>query len=183
MNDDELTPYEKKALQSLPKERMPRAELEDRVVGALQRRGVLRPRGRRYFELTPFRMAAAVAACLVLILGGFGFGRWSASQGALPAGTTLQTMDDLSVAASLQQAGTAYVLALEKLASLAASGSNGDLLQGREVALTTLYTATDQVTKIVPGNYLAAQLLQTIDLSGSAKTGEQGIERQRAVWF
>jgi hypothetical protein len=183
MNDDELTPYEKKALQSLPKERMPRATLEERVVRALHRRGVLHPRKKRYFELTSLRLAAAVAACLILAVSGFALGRWSASPEVSPAGTTLQTTDDLSVAASLQQAGTAYVLALENLASLAASSGNGELRQGREVALTTLYTATDQVTRIVPGNYLAAQLLQAIELSSGAKTSEGTNDQQRAAWF
>ncbi len=42
MNDsDDLTPSERRAFEALPRERAPRAELEDRVVAALQRRGLL----------------------------------------------------------------------------------------------------------------------------------------------
>lgn len=183
MNDDELTPYEKKALQSLPKERMPRAVLEERVVGALHRQGVLRPNRKRYFELTSIRMAAAVAACLVLTIGGFALGRWSASQEASPAGTTIQSTDDLSLAAALQQAGSAYVIALENFTSRPNAASSAEMQQGREVALTTLYSATDQVTKIVPGNYLAAQLLQAIDIHGKDSENKQAIDENQSIWF
>ena len=38
---DELTPSEKKALEGLPREKMPSAGLEDSVVGAMRARGIL----------------------------------------------------------------------------------------------------------------------------------------------
>ena len=40
-HDDDLTPTERRAFDALPRERVPRPELEDRVVAALQRRGLL----------------------------------------------------------------------------------------------------------------------------------------------
>ena len=42
MNEtDDLTPAERRAFEALPRERAPRGGLEDRVVAALQRRGLL----------------------------------------------------------------------------------------------------------------------------------------------
>ena len=74
MHDDEtfpeLTPEEREALSALSRERRPPPELEDRVVAALEGRGLIRaPAWRRW---------AAVAAVAALALGlGFAAGRFS----------------------------------------------------------------------------------------------------------
>jgi hypothetical protein len=64
MNEsDDLSPSERDALAALPRARRPQPQLEDRVVGALTERGLLR-RGRR--GPGPAATLAAAAAALVL---------------------------------------------------------------------------------------------------------------------
>ena len=72
---DELTPEERDALNSLPRERMPSAGLEDRVVGAMRGRGVLAPAPRaRVIRLTTPRIATLVAAGIALMIGAYSIG-------------------------------------------------------------------------------------------------------------
>jgi hypothetical protein len=154
--------------------------LEDRVVGALRKRGVLVPPGRRLIELTGLRIATVAAASLALLVGGFVFGQWVGTRQVASADFVVQETGNVSAAATLQQAGSAYVMALQRFAELPDSINGSQAAQGREVALTTLYTAADQVTRLVPKDELAKQLLTAIDtspavltvgVSGSAATG------------
>jgi hypothetical protein len=71
---DELTPEEKEALRKLPRERMPSAGLEERVVGALRERGVLSKRRRRTIAITNSRVVAFLAACVALVIGAYSIG-------------------------------------------------------------------------------------------------------------
>lgn len=70
---DELTPEEREALKNLPKERMPSAGLESRVVDAMRNRGFLGKR-RRVIAITSGRVAGLVAACVALVVGGYSLG-------------------------------------------------------------------------------------------------------------
>jgi hypothetical protein len=168
MNDDELTPSEKEAMAALPRERAPSPFLEERVVRALRNRGVLEARKRRFVEVTALRTAGAVAACLVILIGGIALGRWSSSLQIVDAESVPFAANEVSVAASLQRAGTAYVLALESLASLSDPARDQEMRQGCEIALVTLYTAADEMAKIVPREHLARQLLRAIEANGEA---------------
>ena len=69
---DELTPEERKAIDSLPRERMP-AGLEGRVVDAMRDHGFLAKR-RRMIMLTNTRAAGVLAAGVALIVGAYSFG-------------------------------------------------------------------------------------------------------------
>lgn len=184
MNDEELTPSEKKALETLPKERMPSAGLEDRVVSALRERGVLLTRNRRVIRLTSLRIAGAVAAAVVLLVGGFTVGFWASNMSAARTPLYTANLGNITAAAALQQAGTAYLIALEELAALPDSTHGEEMLQGREVALRTLFTATEQVTRMVPKEYLAGQLLQVIQASEETDLSRQQRRAiQQAIWF
>jgi hypothetical protein len=175
----ELTPREKKAFETLPRDKMPNAALEDRVVGALRGRGLVgAPRGRRVVVLDARRFAAVAAACLALLAGGFALGQWAGARQAQRSEITAPEVSDISVAVTLQRTGSEYVLALERFAELPDS-VDGDLaVQGREVALTTLYTAADQVTRLVPREELARQLLAAISVKQAvrAASGTRVIE-------
>ena len=76
-DDTELTPEERAAFAALPRERAASRLMEERTVGELRRRGLLR-RARR-----PRWMAAAAA--LALFAGGFGAGWASRSDPSGPA--------------------------------------------------------------------------------------------------
>jgi len=171
MDDNELTPSEKKALDSLPKERVPSAFLEERVVRTLRRRGVLHMPGRRNLEITGARISGAIAACMAFVICGFALGFFANSQRTAHTDRSLPDGNGYPVAVSLQQAGTDYVLALEKLAQMADAGGSDELQQGREVALNTLYTAADQMVKIIPKDVLAGCIVHAI-----STTEETGLE-------
>lgn len=174
----ELTPPERKAFEMLPRDRIPNAALEDRVVGALRDRGLLTgdadriPPRRRMIELTARRIATAVAAALVLMVFGFALGQWTGRRQVARAGLTAPEAGVTSVAAALQQAGSAYVTALQQFAELPDSINGNQAVQGREVALMTLYTAAGQVTRLVPKYELTRQLLAAIDAYPKARTAE-----------
>ena len=69
---EEWTPEERKALDELPRERMP-AGLEGRVVDAMRERGLLAKR-RHVIELTRGRAAAVLAAGVAFIMGAYSIG-------------------------------------------------------------------------------------------------------------
>jgi hypothetical protein len=172
----ELTPQEKKAFETLPRDKMPSAALEDRVVGALQRRGVVEaPRG-RVVVLNARRIAAVVAASVALIAGGFAMGQWAGARQAPSDDIVAPEANDISIAATLQRTGSEYVQALELLAALPVSADGELAVQGREVALTTLYTAADQITRLVPKEELARQLLTAIEAGPSAGAPVEGTQ-------
>jgi hypothetical protein len=184
MHDDELTPAEREALDSLPRERTPSALLQDRVVKTLRTRGFLRPTESRTVVLTGWRLAGAVAASLALLLGGFVLGRWSGgteqSQPSFPG----HGENGLAAALALQHTGAAYVEALEELAaSMEADGRPGRAQDG-EVALTTLHAAVDRVTRIVPRQQLATQFRLALE-AGERAEPPAGADRktERLAWF
>jgi hypothetical protein len=182
MNDDELTSSERKALEDLPRERQPSPLLEERVVRELRDRGVLGRRGRRWFDITALRIAVAVAAAIVLLLGGFVLGRWTSALPGSPAGPSVVEARRLALAASLQRAGTAYVSALDELASSGIALDSDEMRQGREVALTTLYTAAGEVSRIVPKRHMAGQLLQALDVTAESEAQAANPD-ERVIWF
>lgn len=163
MTNDELTPSEQKALESLPRERVPSAFLEDRVVRGLRKRGILRSPGRRSVEVTGARVAVAVAACIAFVVCGFALGFWANGQGESMRVTVPVDHNGIPVALSVQQAGTAYIMALEDLARKSETAPMEQIAQGREVALTTLYTAAGQMSQIIPRDLLSRCIVNAIE--------------------
>ena len=99
MTDRELTPSEKRALNALPTERTPGDFLEERVVRSLRDRGLLRKDRGRALEVTPFHVAAAIAASLLLVVGGFAVGRLTLPSARQDPPPTARQAHDLAVAA------------------------------------------------------------------------------------
>jgi hypothetical protein len=184
MTNDELTPSEKKALESLPKERVPSAFLEERVVRKLRKRGVLRSSGIRSIELTGFRVAAALAACIAFVVCGFGLGFWANGQRGGYADMAATGKNGVPVALSVQQAGTAYILALENLAKQSGTAPADQVEQGREVALSTLYTAADQMARIIPRDLLSRCIVSAIESPvGTDPDGQVDEDGERVIQF
>lgn len=176
MTDDELTPSEKEALESLPKEKAPSAFLEERVVKRLKQHGVLRSHERHHFiRITGRRIAGAVAACAAFVICGFALGYWASSRPVFVSRTLAPGNNNIPVALSVQEAGTDYILALERLAAYSESMESEEARQGREVALNTLYTAADQMVRIVPRDVLArciVNAITTTEESGPDRSGD-----------
>jgi hypothetical protein len=74
MTHDDLTPEEREALAGLPRERMPSAGLEDRVVAAMRERGHIAKKPARIIRITNTRVAGLLAACVVLVIGAYSIG-------------------------------------------------------------------------------------------------------------
>jgi hypothetical protein len=165
MADQELTPSEKRALSELPRERAPGELLEDRVVRSLRDHGLLRKDRGRAPVLPTFRVAAAIAASLLLVAIGFVAGRWTSPSAPHDPPTTGRQAHDLAVAAALQQAASAYVGALEDLEHSLQTAGSDEVRQGREVALASLYSAANRVGRVVPAERLADRFRDAINAS------------------
>jgi hypothetical protein len=169
MNKDDLTPQEKKALETLPREKVPSAFLEERVVRALRRRGALRAASRRSIEITNMRLMGAVAACLAFVVCGFALGLLATPSQYVSQPAVTPDAGPVPVALSVQEAGSAYVTALERLALMSTStdgseaASDEELRQGREAALMTLYTAADEMARIIPRDRLSKCIVNAIE--------------------
>lgn len=169
MKNDDLTPQEKKALETLPKERVPSAFLEERVVRTLRRRGALKASSRRTIEITNKRLMGAVAACLAFVVCGFAMGLLATPSQYVSPPVATTDAGPVPVALSVQEAGTAYVTALERLSLMSSSAKSDDarntdeLRQGREAALITLYTAADEMAKIIPKDQLSKCIVNAIE--------------------
>lgn len=188
MRDDDLTPSERDAFDTLPRERMPSAGHEDAVVKALHARGLLGRRRRRVVAITPLRLGAVVAASVALVVGGFAFGQWTTLRQITSTSRALGS-SGLSAAATLQYTATSYLLALDQVAALPDTSAGDDARQGREVALKTLYTAADRVSRMVPREYLAGQLLDAIDVrvgngeTDGTNTNDITGPQRGLIWF
>lgn len=175
MMDEELTPSEKEALQSLPKERVPSAFLEERVVRTLEQHGILRSaRKHSMIRITGWRVAGALAACAAFVVCGFALGYWAGARPPFIPQTQAPAGRDVPVALSIQEAGTDYILALEQLAAYSDTTRSEEARQGREVALSTLYTAADQMARIVPRDVLARCIVNAIATTEESRPGERG---------
>jgi hypothetical protein len=182
---EDLTPTERRALDALPRERAPRAELEDRVVAGLQRRGLLPiplalRTGRRH--LVPW-LAGAVAASLALFAGGFAAGQFvgyrsgaaAALSGVQAGGTATQ------VAAHAERVGALYVAALAALNQMNDTTDVTTRAKARQVALTALGAAAEEVAHLAPDDPLAAAVLRGL----YERTQEQrpAPSTRSVVWF
>ena len=186
MNDsDDPTPVERRALDALPRERTPRGELEDRVVMALQRRGLLPiplalRTGRRH--ALPW-LVGAVAASLALFAGGFAAGQYlGARSGAAAALSGVQASGSAAqVAAHAERIGTLYVEALAALNQLTDSTDAPTRARVQQAALRALGAAAGEVAHLAPDDPLAAAVLRGLN----ERTQEQrpAPSTRSVAWF
>ena len=178
--DDHLTPKERAAFEALPRERTPSRLLEQRTVKALRVRGVLQP---KWHVSLPGWVAAGLAASVALFASGIAVGQLMASRSTQEMVLAMNAQSAMQVATAVQRTGSEYTAALERLVALSDSGEQGsDLAQGREVALTALWTAADQIVRIMPDDPIATRIVQAFEFmieSDSATAGEM----RRVAWF
>ena len=179
MNDDDHMSRAVEAVAGLPRELEPSAGLEDRVVGALIERGKLRQRRRTVIEVTNWQLAGVAATGLVLIVGGFVLGLLMSARTS-PSGPFEHHANGFALAASVQGTGSEYLTALESLTDYSSALAEDEVIQGREVAVATLISATSAVTQLVPKDDVLRQLLQAIllpDAGGISVTDELRTDR------
>jgi ABC-type transporter Mla subunit MlaD len=189
MNDpDELSPAERRAFEALPRERPPRSELENRVVAALQRRGLLAiplaqaaPGARR--RLAPW-LVGALAAALALFVGGFAAGQYVGSRSgaaAVLSGVQASRGDVAAVAAHAERAGAMYVAALTALSQLSDTADAATRARARQAAITALGAAASEVAHLAPDDPLAAAVVR--GLNERARAREPAMSTRSVVWF
>ena len=173
MSDEFDTEWEEKFMswaQELPQEPMPSALLEERTVRELRSRGLLRKK--RF--LPPTWLVGSVAASIALFAMGVVVGQYLGTRNTVLSFSRSQ----MDAAAQVQQTGTAYVQALEALSK------NKNNPQAREVALTALHAAANQVVRIAPNDPVVAKILQGIEQEQKQSDKRAGKTPQRnVVWF
>jgi hypothetical protein len=177
-HDDDLTPREREALESLPRERMPGRLLEERTVQALHQRGFLRHQR----MWTPARVGLAMAAGLALFMVGVFYGQTLVTVPGETQKAQQQQWEATHPSDAVQQTGAAYVTALNSLAQMPDSTRNGEYARGREAALAMFREAAGEVVILVPEDPLAGDILRRLeDVSVAADQGED--EKSHVVWF
>ncbi len=191
MKDEELTPSERKALESLPRERIPDRALKERTVSSLKERGLLSERGRWILRersrpgitLSPAWAAVAAAAMIAIAVGAYALGQWTGSHQTTKAMLAVQEQNGLRLAAEVQRTGTAYVTALNTLVENL-EGQDPELqAQGRQVAISALYAAADLVVNIAPDEPVAQNIVWALDQSEEVSAESKTPPPKHFVWF
>ena len=112
------------------------------------------------------------------------FGQWLGTRHTAEVITAVQQNDALQAAAQVQRAGSEYVSALQAMAKLTDASNQQVAPQGREVALTALYAAANEVVRLAPNDPVAAEILRGFQRARQQAAANQGTSPQRRViWF
>ena len=184
-HDEPLTPQEREAFAALPREREPSRLLEERTVRALRDRGLVRSGKPRRFRFPVSWMAGAAAAAVALFMTGVAAGQYAAGREAARAVAEAQRQSAQHPALAVQQAGSAYVSALSRFATVADTAGAAQTAQGREVAVAMLRAAASELVRISPDDPLASGILAALDRASNQPTTTQAdtAGKQRVVWF
>jgi hypothetical protein len=167
---ESLTALEQRAFAALPRERVPGADLEARIVRALTDQGLL---GRtpaapnttrtRSHARRAARWSGAAIAALLVFTAGIVVGRRSAEAGEVPVRTAskVTVADSVQLGLMVQRAGSEYVNSLQRVASAPDSGG-ARVSVGREAARSTLHAAARQFARVAPDDPVAALILERI---------------------
>lgn len=176
-NGDDLTPDERAAFAALPRERVPPAHLEERVVQALRRRRLLGER--RRIAGRPWAWAAA-AAGIALFSAGTATGQWLAARSTVRAVSAVIEAGTGERAARVQEAGSAYVRAVADLAGMGAASGEAD--SGVEAARVALHAAALELARVRPDDPTIRLVLAVLE----ERAREAGTDRPSArttFWF
>jgi hypothetical protein len=172
-----------KQVRQLPEELMPSALLEERTVRELRRKGLLR----RKRAFSTAWLAGSIAASLALFATGVIVGQYLGTRSTVRVVAQMQNQSDAAAAAAqVQQAGTAYVHALEALVTAARQTQSGGQVspQAREVALAALHEAANEVVRLAPNDPVVAKILQGIEQEKQQnQTRNGGSANRQIVWF
>lgn len=180
MTDDErrdVDRMEASLLEGIARERAPGRLLEERTVRALRARGLLVGRRQRWSWV-----AAAIAASVALFAAGFALGQMSATRTVAGAIFAEREQSAMEAALMVQRTGSAYVMALSRLAALTDSTANGAVEQGREAARAALYAAAGELAAIAPDDPIAVQLRRYLSSTEPTRTTATA-EARNVVWF
>lgn len=167
----------------LPEDALPSSMLEERTVSELRRRGILRPKR----TMPTSWLVGSIAASLALFATGVVVGQYVGTRTTAYAVAEIQQNTSSATAtAQVQQTGTAYVQALEALVNAAQQnqGNGQDASRAREVALTALHEAANEVVRLAPNDPVVAKILQGIEQQRKQNEARSGSSSDRQiVWF
>ncbi|MEJ7809843.1 MAG: hypothetical protein WKG32_05425 [Gemmatimonadaceae bacterium] len=186
-DEDELPPAERAQLERLPREDDLAPSEEDRVVRVLRAHGFL-PSGAvpdrrqvRAVTLHYLRTVSTIAAAVALFASGVAFGAHLESRRGIEALLAVRDQDARHTAALVQRAGSAYVIALARLAS-ADSAPSAEALQGREAAQATLRAAAASFARLGLGGAVAERIHLALGTAASrCASGEA--KGNDLIWF
>ena len=164
----------------LPREREPGRLLEERTVATLRKRGILRRKARR---VPPGWMAGSIAASIALFAIGVAVGQWLGTRTTTQAVMAMQQNDAMRTALQVQRAGSAYVNALQAMAQLSDSTGNAVPQQGREVALTALHAAANEVIRLAPNDPIAAEIMRGFQRVKQQQLVQKKEPQRQIIWF
>jgi hypothetical protein len=164
--------------QSLPREHEPSRLLEERTVSALRTRGILHTR--RQTRINSGWLAGGVAASIALFAMGVAVGQWLGTRHTAAVVSAVQQNDAQQAAAQVQRAGSEYVSALQAMAKFTDPTNPQVAPQGREVALTALYAAANEMVRLAPNDPVAAEILRGFQ---RARQQQNANPQRRIVWF
>ena len=169
---------------ALPRESEPGRLLEERTVAVLRKRGMLAKRRPR--RLQAAWLAGGIAASIAFFASGVVVGQWLGTRATASAVIAMQQNDPQRTATQVQRAGSAYVGALQALAQLSDSTRTEISPQGREVALTALHAAANEVIRLAPNDPIAAEILRGFQRvreqqQAAAQKPEQKL--RQIIWF
>lgn len=190
LDNDSLSPAERRAFEQLPREAMPSRELEERVVAALRQRGVLptplsvaRGRHERSSHPARFWVPVAAAAAVAVFMSGLAVGQMIGTKSGVDLAVRVGGSHNNAVeaAARLQQAGSSYVQALASISQHADSVNPVVRDSVRSVAIRVLGEAAEEMALIAPDDPLAAAVLRGI--SQRQRTGDSAAPSRSVVWY
>ncbi|HEX2210765.1 MAG TPA: hypothetical protein VHG93_23990 [Longimicrobium sp.] len=181
--DEEMTPELRRRLAALPREQDPGTLLEERTVRALRDRGLLETSraGGRVRRVPMAWLGGAVAAGIALFASGVAVGEWMGTRHTARVVQAVQAQNDRQAALLVQQTGSAYVQALEQMASLSDSGKAAPA-ESKEVATKILRAAASELVRIAPDDPVAGAVLAGFQRADSARAAGAG-QKRRVVWF
>ncbi|HUP89889.1 MAG TPA: hypothetical protein VM100_11075 [Longimicrobiales bacterium] len=176
MSEDMDKEWEEKLMnyaRELPVDALPSSMLEERTVRELRSRGLLRKRR----GIPSVWLVGSVAASLALFATGIVVGQYLGTRNTATVFAEIQRND---AAARVQQAGSAYVQALQSLRS---GGGGRDSAQAREVALTALHAAANEMVSIAPNDPVVAKILQGLEQEKKQTEPRSNKSQRNVVWF
>ena len=180
-HDDELTQEERDALAALPRQRIPPADLEDRVVDTLHGQGLLVEK-RRVRSHRGWLATAAAAGAVAFFASGMAVGQWMGGQSTVEVVTAVLEQDAVSRALAVQTAGSEYVRAVARLSDLMDGGDPGALDPGREAGRMALHAAALELARLSPEDPTIQLVLAVLEERLGAGSAQQGAVRQ-TIWF
>lgn len=182
-------------LRDLPRERVPPADMEERVVAALRTEGLLasdppvraveaRSRPAPRPSVRPW-LAAAAAAGIALFASGVAVGQWMTGRGVANAVNAALDSNPAEAATQVQETGSEYVRAVARLAELALAqpGDTAEVASGAEAARVALHAAALELARVNPDDPTLKLVLAVLEERAGPPPDTTAAGTRRTIWF